>query len=50
MTESELVQSTETPETADAGYDTSADADGAVREPVYIDRPIQTVGRRRSAS
>ncbi len=40
----EVVEVTETVET----YETAAD-ESAPREPVYIDRPIQTVGRRKQA-
>lgn len=60
MTEAEVTEVTEVVETpagefveeaveaADAA-DAVAGEDAAVREPVYIDRPIQTVGRRKEA-
>ncbi|WP_396893630.1 30S ribosomal protein S9 [[Mycobacterium] wendilense] len=41
---------TEAPvEAAGESYDPAATEDAAPREPVYIDRPIQTVGRRKQA-
>jgi small subunit ribosomal protein S9 len=34
---------------AEESYEPAAEDDAAVREPIYIDRPIQTVGRRKEA-
>jgi len=46
----ESAEVVETTEAADAGdFSTEADASVSQREPVLIDRPIQTVGRRKEA-
>ena len=63
VTDTEVTETSETPETpeaveapevtetvaTDAPADTEATDEPAPREPIYIDRPIQTVGRRKEA-
>ncbi|MDA2894988.1 30S ribosomal protein S9 [Mycolicibacterium sp. BiH015] len=56
MSETDItdVEGTEAPEVVDAVetdavVETAADTEAAPREPVIIDRPIQTVGRRKEA-
>jgi small subunit ribosomal protein S9 len=50
----EAAEATDAPETVEGTYvtesaDTGAAEEAAPREPIYIDRPIQTVGRRKEA-
>ncbi len=45
----ESPEATEVVETVEDSHDTAADEAVAPREPIYIDRPIQTVGRRKEA-
>jgi small subunit ribosomal protein S9 len=63
VTDTEVTETSETPEAVeapeapevtetvatDAPADTEATDEPAPREPIYIDRPIQTVGRRKEA-
>lgn len=56
MSETDItdVEGTETPEVVETvetetAVETAADTEAAPREPVIIDRPIQTVGRRKEA-
>ncbi|WP_373693545.1 30S ribosomal protein S9 [[Mycobacterium] burgundiense] len=55
MTEEAVTETTETAEAPVAAeapvetYETAATEESAPREPVYLERPIQTVGRRKEA-
>jgi len=48
-TETEYTETAEVVETGEGDYSVEVDAEEVYREPVLIDRPIQTVGRRKEA-